>query len=70
MIGKMAIRDTHAHRSYWNGSGFKEENDQDGGLRLSSQPDFSEGEGQWWHNRIGTIMHLRKRANVHISRSP
>ena len=38
----------------WSGIWFQEENDRDGGFTVEFSPDFSEGEGQWWYNRIGT----------------
>lgn len=38
----------------WNGMWFQEENDRDGGFTVEFSPDFLEGEGQWWHRRIGT----------------
>ena len=38
----------------WSGTWFQEENDRDGGFTVEFAPDFSEGEGQWWYNRIGS----------------
>lgn len=38
----------------WHGMWFQEENDRDGGFTVEFSPDFSEGEGRWWHSRIGT----------------
>jgi hypothetical protein len=38
----------------WSGMWFQEENDRDGGFTVEFSPDFSEGEGHWWYNRIGT----------------
>ena len=38
----------------WNGMWFQKENDRDGGFTVEFVPDFSEGEGQWWYNRIGS----------------
>jgi hypothetical protein len=38
----------------WYGMWFQKENDRDGGFTVEFSPDFSEGEGRWWHSRIGT----------------
>jgi len=47
--------ETHSFIDHtWNGMWFQEENDRDGGFTVEFSPDFSEGEGQWWHSRIGT----------------
>jgi hypothetical protein len=37
----------------WSGIWVQEENDREGGFKVEFSPDFSEGEGQWWYNRIG-----------------
>ena len=53
----------------WNGMWFQEENDQDGGFTVEFSPDFSEGEGQWWHSRIGTdYAPTQKGGTFHLSK--
>jgi hypothetical protein len=55
----------------WNGMWFQEENDQDGGFTVEFSPDFSEGEGQWWHSRIGTdYAPTQKGGTFHLSKKP
>ena len=46
--------ETHRLIGYtWDGMWFQKENDRDGGFTVELSPDFSEGEGRWWYNRIG-----------------
>ena len=55
----------------WNGMWFQEENDQDGGFTVAFSPDFSEGEGRWWHSRIGTdYAPTQKGGTFHLSKKP
>jgi hypothetical protein len=55
----------------WKGMWFQEENDRDGGFTVELSPDFSEGEGQWWHSRIGTDDAPRQRGGTfHLSKKP
>ena len=51
----------------WNGMWFQKENDRDGGFTVEFSPDFSEGEGQWWYNRIGSdTAPIQKGGSFHL----
>jgi hypothetical protein len=56
----------------WQGIWYQKENNRDGGFTVEFSPDFSDGEGRWWYNRIGTnhtptlkggTFHLRKKTS-------
>lgn len=57
----------------WEGKWYQRENDRDGGFLVNLSDDYSEGEGTWWYDRIGTNttpsekgghFHLSKRASM------
>ena len=53
----------------WHGMWFQKENDRDGGFTVELSPDFSEGEGRWWHSRIGTdYAPTQKGGTFHLSK--
>lgn len=69
--GRLETRSLIGHT--WRGMWFQKENDRDGEFMVEFSPDFSEGEGRWWYNRIGTdhapmqkggTFHLRKKTTM------
>jgi hypothetical protein len=64
--------ETHTFINHtWNGLWFQKENDREGGFTVEFSPDFSEGEGGWWHSRIGTdYAPTQKGGTFHLSKGP
>jgi len=53
----------------WQGMWFQKENDRGGGFTVEFSPDFSEGEGRWWVNRIGADQAItQKSGTFHLSK--
>ena len=53
----------------WHGMWFQKENDRGGGFTVEFSPDFSEGEGRWWINRIGADhAFAQKSGTFHLSK--
>ena len=40
-------------RGQWVGKWYQKENDREGGFLVKLSPDYTEGEGRWWYDRIG-----------------
>ncbi|MDR4464957.1 MAG: hypothetical protein MRJ66_11895 [Nitrospira sp.] len=53
----------------WAGKWYQKENDREGGFHVKLSPDFTEGEGHWWYDRIGTdTKPSEKGGTFHLSR--
>ncbi|HSL06050.1 MAG TPA: hypothetical protein VK901_21240 [Nitrospiraceae bacterium] len=53
----------------WDGMWVQKENDRSGGFTVDLSPDFSEGEGRWWVNRIGAEQAItQKSGTFHLSK--
>jgi hypothetical protein len=57
----------------WVGKWYQKENDREGGFLVQLSPDYTEGEGRWWYDRIGAdtrpsekggAFHISKRTSV------
>ena len=53
----------------WVGKWYQKENDREGGFHVKLSPDFAEGEGHWWYDRISTdTKPSEKGGTFHLSR--
>lgn len=53
----------------WKGKWYQRENDREGGFLVNLSSDYSEGEGTWWYERIGTdATPSEKGGHFHLSR--
>ena len=53
----------------WKGKWYQRENDREGGFLVNLSGDYSEGEGTWWYERIGTnATPSEKGGRFHLSR--
>lgn len=53
----------------WVGKWYQRENDREGGFRVILSEDYTEGDGTWWYDRIGTDVILRhKGGTFHLSK--
>ncbi len=62
--------ETHAFGGgQWAGKWYQKENDREGGFLVKLSPDFTEGEGRWWYDRIGTDTRPSEKGGIfHVSR--
>lgn len=60
---------THLEGHVWKGKWYQRENDREGGFLIDLSSDYSEGDGTWWYDRIGTnVTPSEKGGHFHLSR--
>ncbi len=53
----------------WVGKWYQRENDREGGFTVILSEDYTEGDGTWWYDRIGTdSAPLQKGGTFHLSK--